>query len=537
MEYDVVIVGAGPAGLTAAIRLKQLAEQNNTNLTVCIVEKGAEVGAHILSGAVIETRALDELLPQWQSLQSPLSTQAIDDQFFYLTKNKSIRLPTPPQMKNQGNYIVSLGQFCKWLATIAEQMGVEIYPGFPAREIVIDENDHVQGIITGSVGIDKQHNKTDQFQAGMFLKAKQTLLAEGCRGSLTKIVLEKFSLQKNCQPQTYGLGVKELWEVDKHVHHRGQVIHTVGWPLDNHTYGGSFIYHFDENKVAIGFVVGLDYKNPTLNPFEELQQFKHHPFIKPLFENGQRICYGARALNEGGLQSIPELAFKGGMLIGDSAGFLNVPKIKGTHTAMKSAILAAENVFQAISNNKTHEPINYYASFQQSWAYEELYRARNIRPAFRKGLWTGLAYAALDTYLLRGKAPWTFKQHQDYAQLSPLKDIKPLHYPKPDGKISFDKLSSVYLSNTHHEENQPCHLELKDKSLAIEVNYKIYGSPEQYYCPANVYEIIMTDRQQPILQINAQNCIHCKTCDIKDPRQNINWIPPEGGGGPHYSEM
>ncbi len=533
MQYDVVIVGAGPAGLACAIRLRQLSQ----DIKVCVVEKGSEVGAHILSGAVFEPRALNELIPDWQARGAPLNTPATKDQFIFLTTSKAFNLPTPPTMHNQGNYIISLSNLCKWLAQQAEALGVEIYPGFAAAEILYDDNGTVRGIATGDMGIGKDGKPTDQHQPGMELHAKQTLLAEGCRGSLTKTVIEKFNLQKDSDPQTYGIGIKELWEVDPKHHKPGTVIHSVGWPMDFKTYGGSFLYHLENNQVAVGFVIGLDYENTFLNPFEEFQRFKTHPAIRETFNGGKRLCYGARALVEGGYQSLPKLTFAGGLLIGDSAGFLNVPKIKGSHTAMKSGMIAAETIFNSLRSGLETELTDYTKNIQSSWIWPELHKVRNIRPAFRWGLWAGLIYAAIDTYILRGKAPWTFNNHADYLQLKKSNQCKKIAYPKPDGVLTFDKLSSVYLSNTNHAENQLCHLQLLNPKLAIDVNYKEYDSPEQRYCPAGVYEIVRNADNQPYLQINAQNCVHCKTCDIKDPRQNINWVPPEGGGGPNYLGM
>lgn len=533
MEYDIVIVGAGPSGLACAIRLKQL----NPEIRVCIVEKGSEVGAHILSGAVFEPKALTELIPNWQALGAPLITPAQEDKFIFLTKNKAVRFPTPPTMNNHGNYIISLGNLCRWLAKQAEELGVEIYPGFGAAEVLYDAHGTVKGIATRDMGIDKEGRTTDRFQSGIELHAKQTILAEGCRGSLTKMVMERFNLNTHCDPQTYGIGIKEIWEIDPKNHKLGTVIHTIGWPLDYKTYGGSFLYHAENNQVYVGFVIGLDYQNTYLNPFEEFQRFKLHPAVKPTFMGGKRVCYGSRALVEGGFQSIPKLVFPGGLLIGDTAGFLNVPKIKGSHTAMKSGMVAAETIAAHWPNISSMELSAYPDNLKNSWLWDELYKVRNIRPAFNLGLWAGLAYAALDTYILQGHAPWTFKNHADYKQLKPAKDCKKIIYPKPDGVITFDKLSSVYLSNTNHAENQPPHLQLKNPLLAIDVNYKEYDSPETRYCPAAVYEIVRTADGKPFLQINAQNCVHCKTCDIKDPRQNINWVVPEGGGGPNYPNM
>jgi electron-transferring-flavoprotein dehydrogenase len=536
MEFDVVIIGAGPAGLSAAIRLKQLAAAANTTISVCILEKGAEVGAQILSGAVIDPRALNELIPDWRAKGAPLNTPATDDRFYLLTHKHQFRLPTPPQMQNHGNYIISLSNLCRWLGEQAAAMDINIFPGFAGSELLYDESGRVIGVATGDMGRDKAGNPGTQFQAGIAIHAKQVILAEGCRGSLTKQLIAKHQLAEHSQPQTYGIGIKELWRVAPKVHKPGTVIHTVGWPMDHKTYGGSFIYHLENQQVALGFVVGLDYENPYLNPFEELQRFKLHPAIRPLLENGQRIGYGARALNEGGWQSIPELAVAGAMIIGDAAGFLNVPKIKGTHTAMKSGMLAAEALFTALQQDTWQQPINYRPAVDNSWIKPELYQARNIRPAFHAGLLPGLLYSALDTYVLRGRAPWTFGYHKDNESLKPARLCQPIAYPKPDGKITFDKLSSVFLTNTFHEENQPCHLQLKDPAVAIDINLAIYDAPEQRYCPAGVYEIVHNN-QEPRLQINAQNCIHCKTCDIKDPTQNINWVPPEGGGGPQYSDM
>ncbi len=532
MEYDVLIVGAGPAGLACAIKLKQLKPE----LSVCLLEKGAEVGAHILSGAVLEPRALDELLPDWQQRSLPITQKVSKDCFYYLTEHKQFKLPTPPTMYNHGNYIISLSQLCKSLADIAEELGVEIYPGFSGADIVFDDSGLVAGVITGDMGVAKDGSHSPNYQPGMQLLAKQTVLAEGGRGSLTKRLNHHFNLQKDACPQTYGLGFKEIWRVKQNV--PGTVIHTIGWPLDFSTYGGSFLYHFEDDKVAIGFVIGLDYQNPWLNPFEEFQRFKTHPSISDLLDGGERLSYGAKSLSEGGYQSIPKLTFPGGMLIGDCAGFLNVAKIKGTHTAMKSGMLAAETIAKELDPKaETIELINYETELKQSWLADELFKVRNIRPAFQKGLLWGMGYSAIDHYLLRGKAPWTFKHDHDHQKLRSAKVMKKIDYPKPDGKLTFDKLSSVFLAGTFHEENQPSHLKLQDPSIAIDVNYKEFASPETRYCPAGVYEIVETEEQKPRLQINAQNCIHCKTCDIKDPYQNINWIVPEGGGGPNYQGM
>ena len=536
LEYDVVIVGAGPSGLAAGIRLRQLCLENDQELSVCILEKGSEVGAHILSGAVVEPTALNELLPDWKEKGAPLNTPVTSDSFVYLTKRLSIWLPTPPQMNNHGNYIISLGNFCRWLAEQAEAMGVDIIPGYAAAEVLY-EDDQVIGVATGDMGVGKDGQPTANYTPGAELHAKLTLFAEGCRGSLTKTLFERYDLRKDADPQTYGIGIKELWEVAADNHRLGHVSHSIGWPLNYQTYGGSFLYHLEDNQVAVGFVVGLDYQNPYLSPFEEFQRFKHHPSVKPVLEGGRRIAYGARAVNEGGFQSIPKLTFPGGALIGDCAGFLNMPKIKGTHTAMKSGMTAAEAGFQHLVSNSTGELIGYSDALKKSWMWSELHRARNIRPAFRKGLWAGFVNAGLDTYLLRGRAPWTMHHHEDHKNLKKASECSPLEYPKPDDVISFDRNSSVYLSNTNHEENQPVHLTLKDAAVPITVNLKDYDAPEQRYCPAGVYEIVVDENQDPSLVINAQNCVHCKTCDIKDVTQNIHWVVPEGGGGPNYPNM
>ena len=538
MEYDVVIVGAGPSGLASAIRLKQLANGNNTEINVCVVEKGSEVGAHILSGAVFEPEVLFELLPDALKNGAPLHTKVEKDFFSILTKNRSFNLPTPPSMHNEGNYIISLGNLCRWLGEQAEELGIEIYPGFAATEVLYDDSGRVMGIATGDMGINKAGEQTGNFQQGMELRAKQTLLAEGCRGSLSKVIMDKFNLREGVDPQTYGIGIKELWEIPPERHNPGMVLHTVGWPLDQKTYGGSFLYHLEDNQVAVGFVIGLDYQNPYISPYEEFQRFKTHPSISPMFKGGRRVAYGARALSEGGLQSIPKLTFPGGVLMGDSAGFLNVAKIKGTHTAIKSGMLAAEAAYEAIQTDSSTELLSYSKSIKDSTIWKELTTVRNIRPAFTKGLWAGIAYGALDTYVLRGKAPWTFHHHADHETLSPKEQYKPINYPIPDGVISFDKLSSVQLSATSHEEDQPSHLQLTDINIPIDLNLATYDAPEQRYCPAGVYEILQDeDGSNARLQINAANCVHCKTCDIKDPSQNITWVPPEGGGGPNYPNM
>ncbi len=537
MEYDVVIVGAGPAGLSAAIKLKQLAHQHNKEIHVCILEKGAKVGSHILSGAVLEPNSLKALLPDsWEN--APLDSPVLSDSFRYLTAKHAITLPTPNPMKNKGNFIISLGDLCQFLASEAEALGCEIYPGFAANEVLYDDHNTVIGVATGSQGIDKNNKKMPNYQPGMHLHAQQVLFAEGCRGQLSQELMSHFNLRQGVQPQTYGIGIKELWQIPSSQHQPGHVTHTIGWPLDHKTYGGSFIYHLTDNRLAIGFVIGLDYTNPWLNPFEEFQRFKTHPSVKCLLTGGERIGYGARAINEGGWQSLPKLTFPGGALIGDAAGFLNVPKIKGIHLAIQSGILAAEAAFDMViqPSPQGRELTAYPEKVGQSWIKQELYNARNIRPGFRYGLFVGLANATFETYLTRGKSPWTLTNHADNTTLTPASQSPKINYPKPDGIITFDKLSSVYLTNTFHEENQPCHLTILDTEIPIQVNYKKYASPETRYCPAAVYEII-EENGNPTFKINAQNCIHCKTCDIKDPKQNIVWHAPKGGGGPNYTDM
>lgn len=540
MEFDVVVVGGGVAGLSAAIRLGQRARDEERAVSICVVEKGSEVGAHILSGAVFDPIALNELIPDWKEKGAPLTTPVSKDRFVYMGPGGDIPLPTPPQMHNKGNYIVSLGNLSRWLGEQAEALGVEIFPGFAAAEVLYHDNGAVKGIATGDMGRTNDGGEGPNFEPGVELHATYTLFAEGVRGSLTKSLFEKFDLRKDCDPQTFGIGIKELWEIDPAQHREGLVLHTVGWPLDTKTYGGSFLYHLENNQVAVGFVIGLDYQNPYLSPFDEFQRFKTHPSIRPTFEGGRRIAYGARALNEGGFQSIPELVFPGGALIGCSAGFLNVPRIKGSHTAMKSGMAAADAAFDALGADTPPNTLDAYpAALKQSWVWKELHRARNVRPAFAKwGLLGGIAYSALDTYVLKGRAPWTFHHHEDHTQLKKAAQCKPIDYPKPDGEVSFDKLSSVFISNTNHEEDQPCHLLLKDNSVPVAVNLADYAGPEQRFCPAGVYEYVEPEAGGgQALQINAQNCVHCKTCDIKDPTQNIHWATPEGGGGPNYPNM
>ncbi|MBR0684137.1 electron transfer flavoprotein-ubiquinone oxidoreductase [Roseomonas eburnea] len=531
MEFDVLIVGGGPAGLAAAIRLKQL----SPDTSVCLVEKGSEIGAHILSGAVLEPRALDELIPDWRDDPPALATPAKDDRFMLLTATKAYKLPTPPQMNNHGNYIVSLGNVCRWLGARAEALGVEIYPGFAASETIIEDG-QVKGVVAGVMGITKDGEEGPNYQPGMELRATYTLFAEGCRGSLTKKLFETYNLREGVQPQTFGLGIKELWEIPKEKHTPGLIWHSTGWPLPKDTYGGSWLYMLGENLVSVGFVVGLDYSNPWLSPFEEFQRFKHHPAVKAMLEGGKRIAYGARALNEGGFQSIPKLVFPGGAIIGDAAGFLNVPKIKGTHTSMKSGMVAAEAIAEALKAEDRAPVLEAYpAMLKASWVWSELQAVRNIRPGFAKfGFWGGMINAAVETYITRGKSPWTLAHHDDHAVLKKASDAPKIDYPKPDGVLSFDRLSSVFLSNTNHEEDQPAHLKLKDPSRWKGVNLDTFGSPESRYCPAGVYEAVGVEEGQPRLVINAQNCVHCKTCDIKDPTQNIDWCTPEGGGGPNY---
>ncbi len=537
LQFDVVIVGAGPAGLAAAIRLRRLSLGAQRETSVCVVEKGSEVGAHILSGAVIDPCALAELIPDWAARGAPLRTSVAEDRFCLLTKRRAVRLPLPRGMRNEGNYVVSLASLCRWLGAEAQALGVEIYPGFAAAEVLYDHAGAVCGVATGDMGVGRDGTATERYQPGVELRAAYTLFAEGCRGSLTRTLIERFRLAESVQPQTYGLGIKELWEVAPARHRAGFVLHTVGWPLDASTYGGGFLYHLENNQVAVGFVIGLDYRNPYLNPFEEFQRFKTHPAVRSTFARGRRVGYGARALAEGGVQSLPRLTVPGGALIGDAAGFLNVPRIKGTHGAMKSGIIAAEAIFDALTSGSDRGLAAYPDRLKRSWLWDELYRARNIRPAFRWGLWGGMAYSAVDTYLFRGRAPWTLGHRPDHTALKEARACAPIDYPRPDGELTFDRLSSVYLSNTNHAEDQPAHLRLRDPDAAILVNLAKYDAPETRYCPAGVYEIVRNEDGLPRLQINAPNCLHCKACDIKDPTQNIVWTVPEGGGGPNYVNM
>ena len=542
MEYDILIVGGGPAGLAAAIRLKQQAREQDREISVCVLEKGSELGAHILSGAVMDPIALTELLPNWKEQGAPLTTPVSEDRFLFLTKDKAYQTPDwmlPDALKNHGNYVISLGNVVRWLGQQAESLGVDIFPGFAASEILYAENGAVKGVATGNMGIDKDGQPTDSFQLGMELHAKYTLFAEGARGHLGRQLMARYQLNRDSNPQTYGIGLKELWEIDPKLHQPGLVIHTAGWPLDNRTYGGAFLYHLENNQVAVGYVIGLNYENPYLSPYEEFQRYKTHPAIRPYFEGGKRISYGARAITAGGLQSLPKLVFPGGALIGCEAGFLNASRIKGSHAAIKSGMLAADAAFDAIAADRQQDELSAYPqAFKQSWLYEELYKARNFKPAMSKGLIAGTVLVGIDQLLFKGKAPWTLRHTKaDHEYLRPASEFQPIAYPKPDGKLTFDRLSSVFISNTNHEENQPSHLTLKNPTIPISINLSKFAGPEARYCPAGVYEFVKTDADEDKLQINAQNCVHCKTCDIKDPTQNIVWIAPEGGGGPNYPNM
>jgi len=542
MEFDVLIVGGGPAGLAAAIRFKQLAAEKGHDYSVCLIEKAAEIGAHILSGAVMDPRALTELMPDWKELGAPLTTPVAEDKVLFLSESGGRQMPNgllPECFVNHGNYIVRLGNVVKWLGEQAEALGVEVYPGFAGAEVLYDENGAVKGVATGDMGLTRDGEQGPNYQPGMELHAKYTLFAEGCRGHLGKQLEEKFGLRRDADPQTYGIGLKELWEVPAENHQPGLVVHTAGWPMDKASYGGGFVYHLEDNLVAVGYVVGLDYKNPYLSPFEEFQRYKTHPLIKPYLAGGKRLAYGARAIAAGGLQSLPKLVFPGGGLIGDDAGFLNAARIKGSHAAIKSGMLAAESAFEAlVSEHARDELATYPEAFRQSWLHAELYKTRNFKPYMKKGLYLGSLLFGAEQTLFKGKVPWTLKNTSDHDKLKPAAECRPIEYPKPDGEISFDRLSSVFLSNTNHEEDQPCHLRLKDAAVPITLNLAKYDAPEQRYCPAGVYEIVRDDAgDNPRLQINAQNCVHCKTCDIKDPSQNIDWVSPQGGEGPIYQGM
>ena len=543
MEYDAVIVGGGPAGLACAIRLKQLAAEKGREVSVCVLEKGSEIGAHILSGAVMDPRALAELFPDWKEKHAPLNAPVSEDRFLFLTETSSFRTPNfllPACFRNHGNYVVSLGNVCRWLGQQAEALGVEIFPGFAAAEVLFDEAGKVKGVATGDMGIGRDGEKTATWQPGMELHGKYTFFAEGCRGQLGKQLEAKFRLREGVDPQLYAIGLKELWDIDPARHQLGLVVHSAGWPLASDTYGGSFLYHLENNQVAVGFVVGLGYENPYLSPYEEFQRYKTHPAIRGFFEGGKRVAYGARAITAGGLQSLPKLVFPGGCLIGDDAGFLNASRIKGSHAAIKSGMLAAEAAIEALGAGRECDELGAYPeAFRQSWLFDELYRARNFKPWMAKGLVTGSLMFGIDQMVFGGKPPWTLRhKHADNETLKKKTEATPIVYPKPDGVLSFDRLTSVSFSNTNHTEDQPVHLTLNDASVPVKVNLELYDAPEQRYCPAGVYEIVRNDDgSNPRLQINAQNCVHCKTCDIKDPTQNIVWVAPEGGGGPNYPNM
>lgn len=542
MEYDVVVVGGGPAGLSAAIKLKQLAQAQGKEVSVCVLEKGGELGAHILSGAVMDPIAITELFPNWKELGAPLNTPVTEDRFLMLTESSSYQTPNwmlADCFQNHGNYVISLANVVRWLGQQAEALGVEIFPGFPAAEILYNDDGSVKGVATGNMGVSHDGTPSAAFQLGMELHAKYTLFAEGARGHLGKQLMQKFNLNADSDPQTYGIGIKELWEIDPAKHQPGLVVHTAGWPLDSDTYGGSFLYHLENNQVAVGLVVGLSYANPYLSPYEEFQRYKTHPSIKTFFEGGKRISYGARAITAGGLQSLPKLTFPGGALIGCDAGFLNMSRIKGSHAAMKSGMLVAESIFAALAENRSGDELtSYTAAFKDSWLHKELHKARNVKPWLAKGLYLGALMVGVDQIVFKGKAPWTLRhQHADHECLRPASEFEPIVYPKPDGKLTFDRLSSVFISNTNHAEDQPIHLTLKNPDVPVGINLAQYAGPEARYCPAGVYEFVKTDEGKDRLQINAQNCVHCKTCDIKDPTQNIVWVTPEGGGGPNYPNM
>jgi electron-transferring-flavoprotein dehydrogenase len=542
MEYDVVIVGGGPAGLSAAIRLKQLAAEKGAEIGVCVLEKGSEIGAHILSGAVMDPRAITELIPDWKEKGAPLNVEVTEDRFLFLSEKGAVKTPNwalPDNFKNHGNYVISLANVTRWLGQQAEALGVEIFPGFPAAEVLYNDDGSVKGVVTGNMGIGRDGEPTENFQLGMELHAKYTLFCEGARGHLGRQLNEKFKLNKDADPQVYGIGIKELWEIDPAKHQPGLVIHTAGWPLDTDTYGGSFLYHIDNNQVMIGFVVGLGYTNPYLSPFEEFQRYKTHPAIRAFLEGGKRVSYGARAITAGGLMSLPKLVFPGGALVGDDAGFLNVSRIKGSHAAIKTGMLAAEAAFDAVQAGRQGDELAAYPeSFKTSWLHAELHRSRNFKQWMSKGLYLGTLMVGLEQKVLGGNVPWTLHhKHWDHETLKPAAQCKPIEYPKPDGKLTFDRLSSVFISNTNHEENQPAHLTLKDASVPVNVNLRTYAGPESRFCPAAVYEFVKNDDGSDRLVINAQNCVHCKTCDIKDPTQNIVWVTPEGGGGPNYPNM
>ena len=542
MEFDVVIVGGGPAGLAAAIRIKQLAAESGAEISVCLIEKGSEIGAHILSGAVMDPRALNELLPDWKAQGAPLNTPVSEDRFQFLTHSGAWQFPSfllPTCFHNEGNYVISLGNLCRWLGQQAEGLGVEIYAGFAGAEVLYDDNGAVKGVATSDMGIGKDGKPTDAFQRGVELHAKYTFFAEGCRGQLGRQLEAKFNLRDGTDPQVYGIGIKELWEIKPEHHKPGLVVHTAGWPLSHDTYGGSFLYHMENNQVAVGLVVGLGYSNPYLSPFEEFQRYKTHPAIRPFFEGGRRIGYGARAITAGGFQALPKLVFPGGCTIGDDAGFLNGARIKGSHTAIKSGMLAAEALVPALADGRSRDELDAYPSaYRSSWMYDELYRARNFKPWMSGNMLFGTLMFGIDQQVFRGRAPWTLHLKADHTKLKKAAECTPIEYPKPDGVLTFDRLSSVFLSNTNHEENQPAHLTLKDATIPIKVNLELYDAPETRYCPAGVYEIARdADGGNPRLQINAANCVHCKTCDIKDPTQNIVWVAPQGGEGPVYSGM